>query len=55
MNVSADIDFIDFYYYSTAMGDPYWDFVEDFLTYMDSKEKGEWTTNELHRRSAVLN
>jgi len=55
MNVSADVDFVDFYYYSTAMGDPYWDFVEDFLTYMDSKEKGEWTTNELHRRSAVLN
>ena len=55
MNVSADVDFVDYYYYSTAMGDAYWDFVEDFLMNMDNGDKREWTVKELHRRSMVLN
>lgn len=55
MKVSADVNFVDYYYYSTAMGDPYWDFVEDFLCQMDSLEAIEWEINESKRRSAVLN
>ena len=55
MNVSADVDFVDFYFHSTAMGDEYWRFVEAVLMHMDGEEKREWTTHELHRRAKVLN
>ena len=55
MNVSADVDFVDFYFHSTAMGDEYWRFVEAVLMHMDGEEKREWEISELHRRSKVLN
>jgi hypothetical protein len=55
MNVSAEIDFIDFYYYSAAMGDSYWVFIMDLLVDIDNAEKETFQKNELHRRSAVLN
>ena len=55
MIVSAQLDFIDFYYYSAAMGDSYWIFITDLLVDIDSSEKETWGLNELHRRSMVLN
>ena len=55
MIVSAGLDFIDFYYYSAAMGDSYWVFITDLLVHIDNSEKAKWELNELHRRSAALN
>jgi len=56
MNLSADVEFVDFYYYSTCMNDDqYQRFVEAVLIHMDGKEKREWEISELHRRSKVLN
>ena len=46
---------VDFYYYSTAMGDTYWDFVEDFVSNTEYADLGNWMRDEHLRRSAVLN